>query len=157
MAQSLLILMLVTTQLLAGNSGTVYLCVSNDGSYCCIDTGSTSCECCHDEQEAAHDACCSDPACGDEAPPFRQQGLLAGDPCGCTHIPVLISADQPATVVRPSNRTESERLALLVAWLPSLFLGSQVGVLTSLPTRWSGPPAAPDFALTVISTVVLRC
>jgi len=59
MAKSLLILMLMTTQLLAGSGGSVYLCISNDGSYCCFDTGPESCMCCHEEQEEiVHDPCC---------------------------------------------------------------------------------------------------
>jgi hypothetical protein len=156
MAKSLLILMLVTTQLLAGHSGTLYLCVSDDGSFCCIDTGSASCVCCHDEEKSAHASCCSDPECEEKPTESQQLGLSAGDPCGCTHIPVMVSADQPATVSRSSIMTESERLSLHIALLSASFVYVEV-VAPSPHLCWSGPPAVPDFALTVISTVVIRC
>lgn len=168
MFKSLLMLMLMTTQLLAGSGGSLYLCVSNDGYYCCIDTGPASCTCCHEQEEIPHDICCSDPACEEESAascyerhedeaPEPQLGLLAADPCGCTHIPVTLSADQPTTVARFSITTESERLALLLAWLPSLHVDDEVVPLTSPHFRRSDPSAGPAFALTVISTVVIRC
>jgi hypothetical protein len=168
MAKSLLILMLMTTQLLAGSGGSLYLCVSNDGSYCCIDTGPASCTCCHDHEKIPDVACCSDPACEDEsaasscehhqdeAPQPRQIDLLVGDPCGCTHVPVMISSDQPTTVARSSITAEAERLSLQIAFLSAPCVGIEVAA-PAPPLRWSGPPAVADFALTVISTVVIRC
>ncbi|WP_437186511.1 hypothetical protein SH668x_003665 [Planctomicrobium sp. SH668] len=169
MAKSLLILMLMTTQLLAGSGGSVYLCISNDGEYCCLDTGPRSCTCCQEhQQEAAHETCCSDagctegiaePSCGhhDETSPCPEQNrVVKDDACGCTHIPVAASAGHPTTVTRPTVTVDSERLALLVAWLPTWLSGTDAA--SFLPHfRWTGPPAVPDFTLTVISTVVIRC
>jgi len=158
--------MLMTTQLLAGSGGPVYLCISNDGSYCCIDTGPASCTCCHGQEAIQHDACCGEPGCEavsesccephDEDPSQSDgHGLAAVDPCGCTHIPVMVSSDQPITA-RSSTTTDVERLSLLVA-LP-LALGSGLEIAAPSPhIHWSGPPAVPDFALIVISTVVIRC
>ncbi len=169
MIKCLLTLMLVTAQLLAGNSGSLYLCIREDGSYCCLDTGPVCCTCCHDHKALPQEVCCADSVCDeesvsfshkhheDDASPPRQFDRLAGDSCGCTHIPVTVSADQPTTVIRLSITTESERLALLLAWLPSLHPVSEPVAVTSPHLRRSDPSAAPDFALTVISTVVTRC
>ena len=166
MARSLLILMLMTTQLLAGSSGSVYLCISNDGSYCCFDTGPDSCTCCHDEQkEVVRHTCCG--GCekdGDHAlwshheegqPVCLDDIFVAGDPCGCTHIPVVMSSDQPTNVVRSSSSVDGERLISLIAVLPTLVFDHHV--TAHPPLRRADPPELPDFALTVVSTVVIRC
>jgi hypothetical protein len=42
MAKSLRMLTLMTTQLLSGSGGGVYLCLSNDGSFHCFDGGPDS-------------------------------------------------------------------------------------------------------------------
>lgn len=167
MVRPLLILMLMTTQLLAGSGGSLYLCVSNDGSYCCIDTGPASCTCCHEEESIHHDTCCGEPGCevvseycyephDEDAPQPDHHGLEAVDPCGCTHVPVMVSSGQPVTIARSSTTTDTERLSQLVA-LP-LALGSGLEIVAPSPhIHWSGPPAVRDFALIVISTVVIRC
>ena len=167
MVKSLLILMLMTMQLLAGSGGSVYLCISNDGEYCCLDTGPQSCTCCQEhQQEAAHETCCSEVGCSGKiaGPPCGQRNessSLSGEmvmdgACGCTHVPIAASADHPTTVIRPTVTVESERLALLVAWLPTR-LGDTDAAAFLPHFRWTGPPAVPDFTLTVISTVVIRC
>jgi hypothetical protein len=165
MAKSLIILMLMTTQLFAGSGESVYLCISNDGSYCCLDAGPETCTCCRNHEEPSEDACCSNAACAgevacghhDETSPCPNYfGRIASDPCGCTHIPVMSSAAKPTTIARTSVRAEAERLALLDACLPTCFIGVDAATL-SPHLRWTGPPAVPDFTLTVISTVVIRC
>lgn len=165
MAKSLLILSVVATQLLAGGGGSLYLCISDDGSYCCIDFGPDSCACCQPEERhsACADQCCShnsDEPCSDHregggTPETPQPASLAAEPCGCTH--VLISAEQPTSITRTCNPVETERLSQL-AMLPSCLPNCQQwGVLPIPHARWHGPPAAPDLALAVISTVVIRC
>lgn len=167
MAKSLIVLVLMTTQFLTGISGSVYLCISNDGSYCCIDAGPASCECCHEPVEPSHDACCAEPGCevasefsceahDEDSPQPDRHSFAAVDPCGCTHVPVMVSSDQPTTVARSSTAVDVERLSLLIA-LP-LTLGSGLEIAVPSPhIHWSGPPAVPNFSLTVISTVVIRC
>lgn len=168
MAKSLLILMLMTTQLLAGGGGSVYLCISNDGTCCCIDAGPASCTCCHEQETIQHDTCCAEPGCEvasesccefheEGSPSSNHYGVVAVDSCGCTHIPVMVSSDQPTTVTRSSMTTDAERISLLVALPLSLGSGFEISA-PSLHFRWNGPPTTvPDFALTVISTVVIRC
>jgi hypothetical protein len=167
MAKLLLILMLMATQLLSGKCGSRHLCISNDGSYCCIDAGPQSCTCCQKHSEEVPYACCDERArgtvsekctehCEEESTEPAAQSTVAGDPCGCTHIPLRVSSSQPTTIARSTINESIERNSLLVAWLPSLG-GSDAVVAPSPHLRWFEPPLVPDFALTVISTVVIRC
>jgi len=165
MAKSLLILMLVMTQLAAAGRGSVYLCIGDDGNYCCLDAGPESCKCCHDEQKQQHDACCE--VCDEEHPgrPSQHQGddepqpcdgvLVAADSCGCTHIPVVMSSDESRNAVRSTLSVDVERSFSLMA-LPRA-LGSAGDAIAHPLSRWADPPAVPDIALTVLSTVVIRC
>lgn len=165
MAKSLLILMLTVTQLLTGSGDSVYLCISNDGSFCCFDTGPDSCTCCHDEhREAVHNACCD--SCGgvehapngdvDEVTPMNANGSLsATDPCGCTHVLVMMSFDQSTGSISPCNSVDGARLIALLALPPTVAL-DQLVVAKPLFRR-SEPPRVPEFSLIVISTVVIRC
>ncbi|GIX05064.1 MAG: hypothetical protein KatS3mg114_0933 [Planctomycetaceae bacterium] len=163
MAKSLLILMLAATQLLAGSGGSLYLCISNDGSYCCFDSGPESCTCCigHDEEHAAcvaseRDGC----ACQCHDRDGKQQAepsvAIADDGCGCIHIPLIVSAEQPTTATRPAATLSAERIALSIASLASIPC-SHTSSVSSPPPFWSGPPAVPEYALTIVSTVVIRC
>lgn len=169
MAKSLLILMLMTTQLLAGSGGSVYLCISNDGEYCCLDTGPESCTCCEEHQhKAAHETCCSEAGCSGKnaepecdhrngsSPPSDQPLVVLDDGCGCTHFPVAVSAAQATSAARSTFTVDIERLVLFVAWLPTRFSGADAAVF-SPQFRWRRPPTVPNFALTVMSTVVIRC
>lgn len=166
MAKSLLILMLVMTQLLTGSGGSLYLCIKNDGSGFCFDTDIASCTCCHNHKVNQQNPCVTcgcekaESCCKDddnEASTSAHHGLLAAESCGCTHIPVMVSSEQPTTVARSSVTTESDRLTLLLAWLPSLRSIDGFVVSASPYRHWSGPPAVPDFALTVVATTVIRC
>jgi hypothetical protein len=167
MTKSLLILMLMTTQLLAGTCGSLSLCISNDGSYCCIDTGSASCTCCQFHGEILHDACCDEPGCeavseccsehhDEEFLNPDPHGIVASDRCGCTHIPLAISSSQVTTVARSTMAEVIERCSRLVAWLPPLASGGETDA-PSRHLRWFEPPAVPEFVLIVLSTVVIRC
>lgn len=168
MAKSLLILMLMTTQLLAGSTGPVYICIKNNGEYCCLDTSPKFCTCCQEHrQEAAHETCCADSGCAgeivelpcghhDQTLPSSDLIVEMDDACGCTHIPVAVSPDQATTATRTAFSAEIERLALHVVWLPTWLSGTDTA--SFLPHfRWNGPPTVPDFALTVLSTAVIRC
>ncbi|MFO1096500.1 MAG: hypothetical protein U0992_24810 [Planctomycetaceae bacterium] len=164
MAKLLLILVLVTTQLAAAGSRSVYLCFDGDGEYCCLDAGPDSCNCCRDEQESPHDACCE--ACEQEhsGSPSRHHDdnrrqacdgfLSAADSCGCTHIAVVMSSDRSIAIRSPVS-SDAETSLSLVALPPML---SCIGDAMARPLlRWADPPAVPDFAQTVLSTVVIRC
>jgi hypothetical protein len=165
MAKSLLILMLVTTQLAAAGRGSVYLCIDGSGEYCCLDAGPESCDCCRHVQQQQPDACCE--ACEHEHPGSPSQhesnekpqpcdgSLVAGDSCGCTHIPVVQSSAESRSAVRPSLSTNIEMSVQLMAVSATL---SCVGdAIARPPLRWADPPAVPNFAQTVLSTVVIRC
>lgn len=164
MAKSLLILMLMTTQLLSGTCGSLHLCISSDGSFCCIDAGPESCTCCHGHDDASHEACLEEAESEDCCEHCEQlaiqsdaQGLVATDGCGCVHIPLMVTSSQPTTVARDTTRESVERYFLLVALLPSLLNGSGQYVAFSPHHSWFEPSVVPDFALIVISTVVIRC
>lgn len=167
MAKSLLILMLMTTQLLAGSCGSVHLCISGDCSFCCLDAGPDSCTCCqkHTEDpseagcdeyadEALSGKCCGHCEVGSTEP--ESQFAVATDSCGCTHIPLVVSSGQPTTVVRSTVSESVEWYSLLIAWLPTLVFDGNA-ITRVPPMRWHESPAAPDLALTVISAVVIRC
>jgi len=67
------------------------------------------------------------------------------------------SSSYPTITPARSTINESiERCSLLVAWLPALF-ARDAAAAPSPHLRWFDPPVVPDFSLTVISTVVIRC
>lgn len=163
MVKSLLILALVTTQLLAGSGGSLYLCISNDGSHWCVDSDPASCTCCRQEAETDEQSgcCCShaggscDPSNDEDQIPDGESQELAGQSCGCTHI--LISQSQSPTTLQASSRTDAERLSLLVALLPHVLLcGPFVADELDPEFRHSSPPI-PSQSLAILSSVVLRC
>lgn len=163
MARLLFILMLVTTQLLSGSGGSVYLCVSNDGT-CCIDSGPASCTCCdkEDQHEVCADGCCVHEAgsyvghqCDDLMPESDQSPLLVGDPCRCTHL--LISAEPPTCVSRISAASDCQRIAQLAALVPSLTIWSAFEDASLAHARPERPPSLCDYYLITVSTVVIRC
>lgn len=163
MVKSLLILALVTTQLLAGSGGSLYLCISNDGSHWCVDSDPASCTCCRQEAETdEHSGCCCSHVAGscdgdrDEHRTPSESPELAGQPCGCTHI-LISHPQQSPTTVRASSTTDAERLALLVALLPHAPLHDQfVSDGPDLTFRLNSPPI-PSQSLAILSSVVLRC
>lgn len=166
MARSLLILMLVTMQLFAGSTASVYLCVSHDGSFCCVDTGPDSCTCCQEAEEdsSAHEVCCVAHAdenhpgpCGDpheNSVPQADGQPVVSDPCGCTHIPVRLSSHQAVSVGRSSVPGDLERVIPAAVWLGfSRIAPASLG----RANRHRSEPPPRDPALIVISTIVLRC
>lgn len=169
MFKSLLILMLTTTQLLAGSSGSVYLCIKNDGSFCCLDAGPETCRCCEEEIEEiavvekkpSGCSCCSESACptlpAEESAPSSsfELALESNDPCGCTHI--LIAQDEAqSSLPRLSGSSDSRQFVQLTV-LPGLVqLDNQVtaGITSGLRYR---PPTFESQALIVRSAVQIRC
>lgn len=167
MAKSLLVLMLMATQLLAGSGGSLYVCISHDGSFCGLDSGPESCKCAGDHDHQPSDGC-RDSHChhkseicdevdgheNDEA--FSPLEFLDRDGCGCTHIPLMLSSDRPIRFVRTSLMTQSEPLGFVVALLPFWNCASPSEALLA-NCRWNGPPVVCDFTLMAISTIIIRC
>jgi hypothetical protein len=160
-----LFLTLAIAQLLSGSGGNVYLCVKNDGSCYCVDAGPESCTCGSEREGCQQEACCEGTeceggkACGNHcsASCSEQHQFAANDPCqGCSHIPLLISAEQPTSVSRASTElSEAQRVVLFAASNPVPRLSEFSP--TGLEVRRSSPPTVRDFSLTMLSTVVIRC
>lgn len=166
MFKSFLILMLATSQLLVGGGGSVYLCIKNDGSFCCLDAGAETCRCCADEipiveEKPSGCSCCSEttsPAFSTEesAPSsWFELTLKSNDPCGCTHI--LIAQDQAQSkLTRISAQFEMQQLvqvAPLAGWIQLDDL-----IASRIASGWQyRPPTIESQALTVRSAVQIRC
>jgi len=175
MARAILILTLVTTQLLSVSGDAIYLCVRNDGSTCCVDAGPESCTCCQApdklaESESCHESDCDShglahghglaATCHEEhAVPATQIpaiGSVIGDDCDCTHIPLAVSSEQPTINSRQSAAANLDFHAYLLAPAGQEHeIGSVVGDFSL--QQWLGDAPPIDFALTVISTIVIRC
>lgn len=164
MARPILILMLMMTQLLSGTGVSVYLCIGCDGSFgihagsdsCppCQSDSTNSCHSCRDSAPEHHQSSCA--RHGSERPtPDTGNEFVAEASCGCTHIPVVVSSDQPSRAVRTSVTVDVEQFRSLVA-LPT-FIGSDWHVLSRALLDDYPASAVADFFLTVVSTVVIRC
>lgn len=159
MAKSSLILMLVWTQLLAGSGGSVYLCISDDGSHWCVDSDPATCTCCQHETEQDEGGECRCSRAGmsrDENESPRESPTLAGQPCGCTHI-LISNPEQSPTTLRVSSRTNAERLSQLVALLHHILPHDQFVVDGPHPALRHNSPPIPSQSLAILSSVVLRC
>lgn len=168
MIKSFLILMLTTTQLLAGSGGSVYLCIKDDGSFCCVDAGAKACRCCEEEIPVAAEpppagcGCCRETAApkgptGDDASSSSFKFILtSNDPCGCTH--VLIVQDQAyAKVNRISTRSDVQQLVQMAAHLPGLAALDGLNALRTAAGWQYRPPTVEPQALTVRLSVQIRC
>lgn len=176
MVKSFLILMLITTQLLAGSGGSVYLCIRNDGSFCCLDQGPTTCTCCDDQEtdfDNPHALATEKPSgcgcdCGtaestrecdnnDFTEPARELvPLVSDDPCGCTHI--LLSYDQPsARVARMSDAPDGNQFYQYTADLDAVSVIDGVNGFRHSPARRFWPPTSPSQALMTLSWVLIQC
>ena len=156
--KSLLALMLTVTQLLAG-AGDIYLCISRDGAFCCLDAGPEGCECCRPdaEVEVSEQDCSRDCGCGHHhRAQLPADGIfLSEEPCDCTHI--LISSEQPSVVVRTSDVVENERIRDLLAWSPKLVGNPELNAAADRPPIRYGPAGIVDDHLALLATVVIRC
>lgn len=169
MIKSALILMLVTTQLLAGSGGSVYLCISNDGSFYCLDAGPSTCSCgtrqatsLGDADDADKDGCSCCSHCR-ASKPHNERDLApitelssSEDSSGCTHI--LLSHDQgPSQVARSTSAADMDRLLHLAGHLRAVTpMLSVIDCGCSLRERfWL--PAIPSQTMAVLSSVLIQC
>ena len=165
MFRSLIFVAMMATQLFARSAGAVFLCVCNDGSAVCICPGPSACTCCgkycegsiercvnKTSREAEPERCCENCA---ETPAKEDVFPAIDAPCGCTFFPLMVESDQPTTMIRCAAM-EVEWNSHLVALLPTCV---EIDELDLRLHQWRmlPPLASPDFFLTVISTVVIRC
>lgn len=175
MKRAILIVALIGTQLLPVSGGEIYVCVRDDGSTCCLDSGPESCVCCHDPDESTHSnpsrasgcswhgldhehgliaACCEDQGLPDsDSPAFA--GVI-GDACDCTHIPLTVPSEQPTIKSRKSAAAEVDFHAFSLAPV-----GQEREIVSLTPDfslqQWRCEAPMIHFALTAISTIVIRC
>lgn len=168
-----LILTLAAMQLLAGSSRAVYLCVSSDGSLCCLDSGPLSCTCCRDDHdsttgedsnsEVATEECESKCCHHDDDQPSSNDGRLpktedsssvSNNACSCTH--ELVSIGQVGSNLRSSMTDQVSDALQLFDCLP-IAAHQQAVVAVDGHASWQGPPPMPDATLAALATVVIRC
>jgi len=162
MIRSLLILMLIATQLLTGSRVSAYLCVSNDG-LCRIDSGSASCTSCRDACNATRQSSELFAACRDEVQQCTSHREAASrgvqnqitKSCGCFHVPILVASEQPAHSLQGRAVVDVELQLSTIA--PAVV--SPTGCASVLQSRVtsSDTSAAVAYSLIVVSTVVMRC
>ena len=173
MIKSFLILMLMTTQLLAGGGGSVYLCIRNDGSFCCFDLGPTSCTCCEEPvpslnkqdirvvEKSSGCSCCGEElseTCDDGQADQRTKELsgFSGNPCDCTHI--LLSNEQvSARPVRTSAAGDVEQLSQITADLSYVTTTDWANLDRHSLVQRFRPPSIRSQSLTVLSWVLIQC
>lgn len=163
MSQSLLILMLALTQLLGGSGGSVYVCISNEGTFCCLDAGASSCSCC-----AKEEASCTESGCRCSRNLFQPisdgventeyvacaTSLIASNSCDCTHI--LLMVDE-LTSISPSITAAGAFDHVPVSTLLPLVYSGISSHVVALPVRAYILPTTPPLALTLLATIVIRC
>lgn len=168
-----LILTLAAMQLLAGSGRAVYLCVSSDGSLCCLDSGPLSCTCCRHENDSTscEDACCevateeceskrchhdddqSSPN-DSQLPKTEDAPSVASGACSCTH--ELVSTGQVGSNLR-SSMTDQVSDVLQLSYCLSAAAHQQAVVAFDGHACWHGPPPMPDATLAALATVIIRC
>lgn len=158
MVKSLLMIVLITLQLLAGSGVSAYLCIGDDFqirfhtdsdtcSSCSV--SAVGCTACEQAKTDQHHQCCmthSDQSTIDS--------LVTADSCDCIHIPVILASGHVIRILRPIC---AEDLKLLLS--PSLIHDTthfnchtfQTDVIC-LP-EW---PNSPD-TLFALSTIIIRC
>ena len=174
MIHTLTILVVSITQVFSGLGCGGYLCFHKDGTYCCVDGGAESCDCCSHSAESAdapRNDQCSDHKHGHECCAIAGNSQADSDkqlnkstrrcefpaheslPCGCIHIPIV------APAAKVERATELSKLKSCC--IP----GSHLNHLT--PARVDGPgdsvleslsPQTPQFrVLSQHRCVVIRC
>lgn len=177
MTRAILTLLLMATQLLSVSGDALYLCVRDDGSTCCVDGGPESCNCCHDADVAADTNACAESACAshgsdddhglavsccddhDDVPvsQFPAVAVVLDGECGCTHIPLAVASEQPTVSNRQGGTADID---FHVFWLAPVagHLREIVALAADRRKQCRLGEAPPiDFALKVISTIVIRC
>lgn len=166
MARVLCVLMLVGAQLLTGSGGSFYVCISNDLSCICLDSGPATCICCQCKEkvgECGRCRCqvscksCAKPRQNEKTPNSSALGFLSDQPCSCTHVLIATSAGQASSVIRALTMTDTERFVQLFVSQLCIFTGNEVVAPPVFNFCWRSLSPIRDFASTVISTVVIRC
>lgn len=159
-----LVISLVLMQLVAASGGSVYLCVANDGSLCCLDFGPQFCRCCphgHDKvssesapSDQCHSGCCHQEASHEASDQPDEDQSIANSPCHCQHLAVATGTallKSRATVGNPLIASTQLWTAITVR----SFLTDPLACRQS--ERIQAPSPAPDSALALLSTVIIRC
>ena len=171
MSKTLLTLMLIAAQLLAGSRGAIYLCTSNDGNFCCFDAGPAFCNCCHDSvgSESLLDDCCNSHAphtgcnvSGDDdhyssaenngLPVQVSDSVRLSHPCGCSHR--LVSIEQGTFVL--ASAAHAMVVDVLLFYSP-IKVNQHTLAALELRCIWCGPPLMCDASFAHLATVVIRC
>ena len=154
MFRLLLIVALSLTQLLSLGTGSLYLCLGEDGHFC-FESQPDDCTCCSHEVESEHeesDSCCSTV---DQCPPKTGRStyvVAVNDDCECTHV---LLPNNLITAVSDSDPLQKLRF---VEW--------SVAPITSTlaySCELERPIAPVDFgerysyALTSLRCVILQC
>jgi hypothetical protein len=156
--KSLLLLLLVVTQVMPWTASPLFLCLGSDGSVC-LDGGPATCTCCRDHE---HD---EDPCCAENADDVRHEHRLPAriddqgpasishDDCDCAH--VLLSHD--ARFVRRARtdgdmQTVALRLMTSVSTVRAEVPAPALGTFDGLRR-----PDALPLLLSERAPIVLRC
>lgn len=149
MANLLLSLILVATQLFSWGAAPLYLCTCGSGSVC-IDTGPNDCDCCHDAPHAESNGT----ARGHEHQHDEALATTLSLPCECQHVELSIWGG-PA-VAGSSNAPASGKFVALPAVATATLATDRSGQspATANLHHAAGPT---NFMSAILSTVVLRC
>ena len=148
-------LMLMVTQLLAVDGGSLYLCVSHDGSRYSIHSGPSSCGC-HQVESTVGACICPDSHHRDDAPRAPYSAAEVADVCACTHVQLTLSGQPAVTITRQAWGIDVDRLSPMLVGSPTGDLSPQLSSGFH-GADWPGRLEVEDFVLAVISTIVLRC
>jgi hypothetical protein len=152
MGRLLLILALAATQCLSLGASPLYLCLSANGSMR-VDLGPAGCRCAH--EDACEHACTAEDGCEDHHNGYSPvDGTSFGDPCDCIHVQIT----EPQSATRSVTSQQSERDGEYFFDLPASHVAAAAGAQPALDC-WSNvrSPHPPSLALTVLSSVVIRC
>jgi hypothetical protein len=160
MANLLLSLVLVVTQLLSWSATPMYLCLCGSGSLC-IDAGPDDCDCCEVNEVATaihspgqlhhdHDAL----ACGDSHTAAGESATWLAAPCDCRH--VELAGPGTLALARSGDRADAQHLAAVPADAhATVCIAPVLAALTAGRLFDQRPPA---LALAgILRSVVLRC
>lgn len=166
--KSLLLLMLLAGQLLSRNAISFYLCLANDGSFCCVSTSPSCGDSCQTPSCSSHDACGHADAGSQLSCPLagRDEGgklpvrclsnyLVSAESSECTHIPVLTTDAQASNAVRSPITVNVRLIASLVS--QASIVSAEHPSISLLLAHCCRNSAARSFSLIVVSTVVVRC
>lgn len=162
MANLLLSLTLVVTQLFSCGAVPLYLCACDSGSVC-IDTGPDDCDCCHDPAAATasssrdrdHDDDDHGFASGRDSCPTRFESAAAlGLLCDCQH--VALSAWGGPAIARTTEAPGTSKFIVAPAPVSSTSSTQAVG-LSVIRAEFCGPSPPTFFASAILGCVVLRC